>query len=129
MSLTVLLHSPDLEATREFYQTGLGFAVRDTAEGTITVEQSGGVLIFTSGNLWDGLTGLSGTIYFTVPDVDGYFASVNCASEGSGTTSAVVRPDGSLQCFQPYGKEGLLVADLDLSAATGLLASRCRTPM
>jgi predicted amidohydrolase len=56
-----------------------------------------------------------------------YFASVNCASEGSGTTSAVVRPDGTLQCHQPYGQEGLLLADLDLSAATGLLASRCRT--
>lgn len=56
-----------------------------------------------------------------------YFASVNAASEGSGTTSAIVRPDGTLQCFQPYGQEGLLVADLDLGAATGLLASRCRT--
>jgi predicted amidohydrolase len=56
-----------------------------------------------------------------------YFASVNCASEGSGTTSAVARPDGTLQCYQPYGQEGLLVADLDLTTATGLLASRCRT--
>ena len=56
-----------------------------------------------------------------------YFASVNCASEGSGTTSAIARPDGSLQCYQPYGQVGLLVADLDLSTATGLLASRCRT--
>jgi predicted amidohydrolase len=56
-----------------------------------------------------------------------YFASVNCASEGSGTTSAIVRPDGTLLCHQPYGQEGLLVADLDLTAATGLLASRCRT--
>jgi predicted amidohydrolase len=56
-----------------------------------------------------------------------YFASVNCASEGSGTTSAIVRPDGTLLSHQPYGQEGLLVADLDLSAATGLLASRCRT--
>jgi predicted amidohydrolase len=56
-----------------------------------------------------------------------YFASVNCASEGSGTTSAVVRPDGTLQCYQPYGQAGLLMADLDLSAATGLLAARCRT--
>lgn len=56
-----------------------------------------------------------------------YFASVNCASEGSGTTSAIARPDGSLMCFQPYGVAGLLVADLDLSEATGLLASRCRT--
>jgi predicted amidohydrolase len=56
-----------------------------------------------------------------------YVASVNCASEGSGTTSAIARPDGTLMCFQPYGQAGLLVADLDLSAATGLLASRCRT--
>lgn len=55
-----------------------------------------------------------------------FFASVNSASEGSGTTSAVARPDGTLLCFQPYGQEGLLVADLDLGAATGLLASRCR---
>ena len=56
-----------------------------------------------------------------------YFASVNCASEGSGTTSAIANPDGTLHSFQPYGQEGLLVADLDLSAATGLLAARCRT--
>jgi predicted amidohydrolase len=56
-----------------------------------------------------------------------YFASVNCASEGSGTTSAIAGPDGALLCYQPYGQEGLLVADLDLGAATGLLASRCRT--
>lgn len=56
-----------------------------------------------------------------------YFASVNCASEGSGTTSAIIRPDGSVQCYQPYGVEGLLVADIDLIAATRLLASRCRT--
>lgn len=56
-----------------------------------------------------------------------YFATVNCASPGSPTTSAVVRPDGTLLCYQPYGEEGLLVADLDLSTATGLLASRCRT--
>jgi predicted amidohydrolase len=56
-----------------------------------------------------------------------YFASVNCASEGSGTTSAVAQPDGTLLCYQPYGQEGLLLADLDLSQATGFLASRCRT--
>lgn len=56
-----------------------------------------------------------------------YFASVNCASEGSGTTSAIAAPDGSLVCYQPYAQEGLLVADLDLSLATGLLAGRCRT--
>jgi predicted amidohydrolase len=56
-----------------------------------------------------------------------YFATVNCASAGSATTSAIVRPDGTLLKHQPYGEEGLLIADLDLKAATGLLASRCRT--
>jgi predicted amidohydrolase len=55
-----------------------------------------------------------------------YVASVNAASAGSGTTSAVARPDGTLLCFKPYGEEGLLIADLDLGAATGLLASRLR---
>lgn len=53
-----------------------------------------------------------------------YFATVNVASPGSPTTSAIVRPDGVLLCYQPYGVEGLLVADLDLTLATGLLASR-----
>jgi predicted amidohydrolase len=55
-----------------------------------------------------------------------YFASVNCASVGSPTTSAVVRPDGTLLACQPYGKEGLLIADIDITAATGLLAARCK---
>ena len=55
-----------------------------------------------------------------------YFAMVNCASEGSGTTSAVADPDGRLVSYQPYGKEGLLIADVDLDRATGLLASRMR---
>ena len=57
-----------------------------------------------------------------------YFASVNFAAAGSPTTSAIVRPDGTVLCYQPYGKEGLLIADLDLAAATGLLASRFRQP-
>lgn len=38
-----------------------------------------------------------------------------------------VRPDGTLLVHQPYGEEGLLVADIDLAEATGLLAKRCRT--
>lgn len=56
-----------------------------------------------------------------------YFATVNYASPGSPTTSAIVRPDGTLVSYQPYGQEGLLVADIDIAAATGLLAARCRT--
>jgi predicted amidohydrolase len=53
-----------------------------------------------------------------------YFATVNYASSGSPTTSAVVKPDGTLLTYQPYGKEGLLIAHIDLTEATGLLASR-----
>jgi predicted amidohydrolase len=53
-----------------------------------------------------------------------FFATVNYASAGSPTTSAVVRPDGTLLCYQPYGQQGLLIADLDLTEATGLLAAR-----
>jgi predicted amidohydrolase len=53
-----------------------------------------------------------------------FFATANYAGAGSPTTSAVVRPDGTLLAHQPYGEAGLLVADLDLAEATGLLASR-----
>jgi predicted amidohydrolase len=56
-----------------------------------------------------------------------YFATVNFAGEGSPTTSAVVRPDGTVLGYQPYGMAGLFVADLDLTAATGLLARRLRS--
>lgn len=55
-----------------------------------------------------------------------FFATVNYASDGSPTTSAIVRPDGTLLAYQPYGTPGLLVADLDISEATRLLATRCK---
>jgi predicted amidohydrolase len=55
-----------------------------------------------------------------------WFATVNYASAGSPTTSAIVRPDGTLISYQPYGAEGLLIADIDITAATGRFAARCR---
>lgn len=55
-----------------------------------------------------------------------YFASVNCAEAGAQTTSAVADPDGAVVAWQPYGKPGLLLVDLDLGRATGLLARRWR---
>jgi predicted amidohydrolase len=55
-----------------------------------------------------------------------FFATVNYASDGSPTTSAVIRPDGTVMCYQPYGTPGLLVADADLSEATRVLALRCK---
>jgi predicted amidohydrolase len=56
-----------------------------------------------------------------------FFATVNCASDGSATTSAIIRPNGTVLAWQPYGTPGLLVADIDISDATGLLASRLRS--
>ncbi len=55
-----------------------------------------------------------------------YFATVNYASVGSPTTSAVIRPDGTVLSYQPYGEEGVLVAEIDIATATGLLAARYR---
>ena len=55
-----------------------------------------------------------------------WFATVNCAAPGAPTTSAVARPDGTLLAFQPHGRTGLLVCDLDLAEATRELALRLR---
>jgi predicted amidohydrolase len=44
-----------------------------------------------------------------------FFATVNYASDGTPTTSAIIRPDGGLLSYQPYGEAGLLVADIDLA--------------
>jgi predicted amidohydrolase len=53
-----------------------------------------------------------------------FIVTANCASEGSPTTSAVINPDGTLLSYQPYNQEGLLLTEIDLAEATGLLASR-----
>ena len=53
-----------------------------------------------------------------------WFATVNYASDGSPTTSAIVRPDGTVMKWQPYGSDGVLVGEVELEQATGLLAAR-----
>lgn len=76
MSVSLLLRCHDLEQTRGFYGSTLGFDVRDGAEGTLTAELHDGGLIFTTLDLWKSAPVFSGTIYFTMPDVDGYYARV-----------------------------------------------------
>lgn len=56
-----------------------------------------------------------------------YFASVNYALRYQETATSVIAPDGSHLAHAPYGEEGLLVADLDLGAATGSYAKRYRS--
>jgi len=55
-----------------------------------------------------------------------YFATVNCALEGSSTTSALIDPAGVLIAYQPYWREGILFGDIQTESATGLLAKRLR---
>jgi predicted amidohydrolase len=55
-----------------------------------------------------------------------YFASANFAVPHSDTTSAIIHPDGTVLAFQPYATEGLLIAALDLTLATGLYAGRLK---
>jgi predicted amidohydrolase len=57
---------------------------------------------------------------------DCWLASVNYASENSPTTSAIIRPDGSVLAYQPYGVEGLLIAQVDLPAAKRIYATRLK---
>lgn len=53
-----------------------------------------------------------------------YFASVNYAFRYQDSASTIIGPHGELVAHLPYGEEGVLVHEIDLDAATGLLASR-----
>jgi predicted amidohydrolase len=53
-----------------------------------------------------------------------YFASVNYAFRYQESATCVIGPSGDCQAFLPYGQEGVLVHDIDPTAATGLLATR-----
>jgi predicted amidohydrolase len=53
-----------------------------------------------------------------------YFASVNYALRFQESATTIIAPSGQLQAYLPYGLEGVLVQQLDLAQATGLLAMR-----
>ncbi len=53
-----------------------------------------------------------------------YFASVNYALRFQESATSLIAPSGECQAYLAYGEEGVLVHDLDLEEATGLLASR-----
>jgi predicted amidohydrolase len=53
-----------------------------------------------------------------------YFASVNFALQAPETATSLIAPDGRCVAHLAYGEERLLVADLDLAAATGTYARR-----
>jgi predicted amidohydrolase len=53
-----------------------------------------------------------------------YFASVNYAFRYQDSATSLIGPEGDCLDHVPYGREQLLVADLDLAQATGFLAKR-----
>lgn len=53
-----------------------------------------------------------------------YFASVNYAFRYQESATCLIDPTGECQAFLPYGQEGLLVQEINVDAATGLLAQR-----
>lgn len=53
-----------------------------------------------------------------------YFASVNYAFRYQESATTVIGPEGECLAHIPYGEERLLVCDLDLARATGLIANR-----
>jgi predicted amidohydrolase len=53
-----------------------------------------------------------------------YFASVNYALRFQESATSLIAPSGRCQAYLPYGKEGVLVQDINVDEATGLLARR-----
>ena len=53
-----------------------------------------------------------------------FFASVNYAMRYQESATSIIDPSGKCLAYLPYGKEGLLVHELDTSEATGLIAAR-----
>ncbi|GAA3948555.1 carbon-nitrogen hydrolase family protein [Chitinophaga oryziterrae] len=58
-----------------------------------------------------------------------YFASSNYASLYPDSGSAIIAPDGRCIIHETYGKPGVIVADIDPEAATGLLAKRLKNEL
>ncbi len=53
-----------------------------------------------------------------------YFASVNYATKFQESATSLIAPDGKCIAHQSYGEAGVIVADIDISLATGILAKR-----
>ena len=53
-----------------------------------------------------------------------YFASVNYAMRFQESATSLIEPAGRCQAYLPYGEEGVLVQELRLEEATGMLARR-----
>ncbi|MEO8711772.1 MAG: carbon-nitrogen hydrolase family protein [Parafilimonas sp.] len=58
-----------------------------------------------------------------------YFASINYATKFQESATSLIAPDGNCIAHQNYGEAGIIVADIDTSLATGLLAKRFKAEL
>lgn len=100
MSLSILLRCIDVEQTRTFYESTLGFSVASTAGNTITASKFGANLVFTTEDLWSLKPTFSGTVYITVADVDQYFSRI-----------ADIAPVAWPLQLMPYGSREFAITD------------------
>ncbi|MGY0034566.1 carbon-nitrogen hydrolase family protein [Pedobacter sp. NJ-S-72] len=53
-----------------------------------------------------------------------YFASSNFASLYAESASSVIAPDGTCMVYKPYGRAGIIIADIDPDLATGFTGKK-----
>jgi predicted amidohydrolase len=53
-----------------------------------------------------------------------YFAGSNYAFRYPDSASSLIAPDGRCIAYQPYGEPGVVVGEINVEEATGLLAKR-----
>jgi predicted amidohydrolase len=58
-----------------------------------------------------------------------YFATSNYSSLYPESASSLIGPDGTCLAHEVYGRTGVIVVDIDLSLATGLLAKRFKNAL
>ena len=58
-----------------------------------------------------------------------YFASSNYTFEFPDSASSIIAPDGSCVAHENYGEVGVIVVDIDVELATGLLAKRFKSQL
>jgi predicted amidohydrolase len=58
-----------------------------------------------------------------------YFASANYGSKYPESASSIIDPDGNCIAYQKYGECGVIVTDIDVDKATGLLAKRFKNKL
>ncbi|MET0329774.1 MAG: VOC family protein [Luteimonas sp.] len=109
MALTLLLRCTDLERTRAFYAALPGFTVATSKGDTLTVTGHAARLVFTAADLWRRAPTLTGTLYFTVDDVEGDFAQLQGRVQQAWALQdmpygarefGIVDPDGYVLAFQ-----------------------------